>query len=176
MIQVLNNPCTINYHNFRNIVLDYNFDWHWQQSTYANESDTPGHIHMPFYGHTFLVRPEDSGFTQVGSKYHIACRDVLSEIINSNNLFHKYFFLRAAANCIHPDEGIQISEPHIDHDFQHYNLLVYLEGDGDTIVEGERYSPKNHDVILFQGSHYMTRPTRGRRVVLICTLFEIPKK
>ena len=73
---------------------------------------------------------------------------------------------------MHPDNDKQFSEPHIDHDFPHLNLLVYLSGDGETIVEDEKFFPQANNVILFTGKHYMKRPSVGRRVVLISTIFE----
>ncbi len=170
MLKVLNNPCTDNYYKFRDIVLGDEFNWVWYEKDVISP---PGHIHMPFYGHSFLNRPEQNKFTEVKSKYNDMCMTVLSEIIDNNNLFKDYFFLRCSANCTHPDQGIQISEPHMDHQYPHYNLLVYLTGDGDTIIENEKYTPKNHDAIIFQGTHYMTRPTKGRRVVLVATIPEI---
>ena len=72
---------------------------------------------------------------------------------------------------VHPRNGIQLSEPHLDHNFPHYNLLVYLTNSGgETFVENEVYSPKEDDVIIFTGKHYMKRPSDDRRVVLIATI------
>ena len=85
------------------------------------------------------------------------------------------FFLRSNANCVHADTGDQFSEPHIDHRFPHFNLLVYLTNEadgGETIVDDEKFFPKANNVILFTGKHYMKRPSIGRRVVLISTIFE----
>ena len=76
---------------------------------------------------------------------------------------------------MHADSGEQFSEPHIDHRFPHFNLLVYLtnEGDGgETIVEDEKFHPQANNIILFKGKHHMKRPCVGRRVVLISTIFE----
>ena len=100
---------------------------------------------------------------------------VLHQILQSNKLFRPsgYFFLRSCANCTHPDQNEQLSAPHVDHEFPHWNLLIYLEGNGRTFVEGEEHNPKEDDIILFKGKHYMERPKTGRRVVLVSTLFEI---
>ena len=89
---------------------------------------------------------------------------------------NQYFFLRSNANCVHPDEGSNLfSQSHTDHNFHHYNLLVYLCGDGETIIENETYFPKENDVILFTGKHYMKRPSKGRRIILISTIFDYNK-
>ena len=97
------------------------------------------------------------------------------EIGYDNKIFDpsQYFFLRSSANCNHAEGGIQLSEPHVDHDFPHWNMIVYLEGDGSTFVEGEEYVPKEDDIILFKGEHYMQRPSKGRRVILVSTIYEI---
>ena len=40
-------------------------------------------------------------------------------------------------------------------------------------MENEKFSPHPDNVILFTGEHYMKRPSVGRRVVLISTIFEV---
>ena len=99
----------------------------------------------------------------------------MSELVDYNGLYKDlpYFFLRSNANATHPDAGHQYSDPHIDHPHTpHSNLIVYLtDTDGETIVENKKHSPKEDDVILFTGKHYMKRPSKGRRVILISTLF-----
>ena len=55
--------------------------------------------------------------------------------------------------------------------FPHFNLIVYLtDTGGETFVEDEIHIPKIHDVILFRGKHYMKRPTRDRRIILVATI------
>ena len=43
------------------------------------------------------------------------------------------------------------------------------------IVENEKHFPQENDVILFTGNHYMKRPSKGRRIILISTIFEYNK-
>ena len=164
MIKVLENPITSNYLELKNLVLSSEFPWLYSFST-----------KMPFYSHVFLDRPENVKFSNPQSELLGLNLKVLDEIIQHNNLFDRYFFLRSNANCVHSDTGEQFSEPHIDHRFPHFNLLVYLtnEGDGgETIVEDEKFFPQANNAILFTGEHYMKRPSVGRRVVLISTIFE----
>ena len=164
MIKVLENPITTNYLELKNLVLSSEFPWLYSFST-----------KMPFYSHVFLDRPENVKFSNPQSELLGLNLKVLDEIIQHNNLFDRYFFLRSNANCVHADTGEQFSEPHIDHRFPHFNLLVYLtnEGDGgETIVEDEKFFPQANNAILFTGEHYMKRPSVGRRVVLISTIFE----
>ena len=164
MIRVLENPITPNYLEFKGLVLSSKFPWIYTNST-----------KMPFYSHVFLDRPENAKFSNPQSELLGLNLKVLDEIIQHNNLFDKYFFLRSNANCVHADTGEQFSEPHIDHRFPHFNLLVYLTNEadgGETIVDDEKFFPKANNVILFTGKHYMKRPSMGRRVVLISTIFE----
>ena len=164
MIKVLENPITSNYLELKELVLSSEFPWLYSYST-----------KMPFYSHVFLDRPENAKFSNPQSEFLGLNLKVLDEIIQHNNLFDRYFFLRSNANCVHSDSGEQFSEPHIDHRFPHFNLLVYLtnEGDGgETIVEDEKFHPQANNIILFKGKHHMKRPSVGRRVVLISTIFE----
>ena len=68
MLKVLNNPCTDNYYKFRDIVLGDEFNWVWYEKDVISP---PGHIHMPFYGHSFLNRPEQNKFTEVKSNEEV---------------------------------------------------------------------------------------------------------
>ena len=167
MIQVLKNPKTNHYREFKSTVLSKEFPWRYNIST-----------NMDFYSHVFLQRPELNGYTEPHSKWTNQNCIVMGEIVDYNGLYKDipYFFLRANANATHPDSGRQYSDPHVDHpNTPHSNLIVYLtDADGDTIVENDRYSPKEDDVVLFTGQHYMQRPSKGRRVILISTIFGEP--
>tara|TARA_B100000941_G_C28281184_1_gene436582 strand:+ start:29 stop:643 length:615 start_codon:yes stop_codon:yes gene_type:complete len=190
MIEVLKNPLTPNYHKLKEIILSDNFHWKNIISTMDVVSNTDGHIHMPVDIHTFIPRPEttqDDNTTgslskKIGdaereskSEYVDLCVTVMNEILDYSNLFGTYIFHRAAANRTYADEGIQLSEPHIDHNFPHNNLLVYLTNSGgETFVEGEKFNPKEDDVIVFEGRHYMKRPIKDKRIVLVATFMPIP--
>ena len=167
MIKVLKNPKTNHYREFKSTVLSKEFPWRYNVST-----------NMDFYSHVFLQRPELNGYTEPHSKWTNQTCIVMGEIVDYNGLYKDipYFFLRANANATHPDSGRQYSDPHVDHpNTPHSNLIVYLtDTDGDTIVENDRYSPKEDDVVLFTGQHYMQRPSKGRRVILISTIFGEP--
>ena len=190
MIEVLKNPLTPNYHKLKEIILSDNFNWENIISTMDVVSNTEGHIHMPVDIHTFIPRPEttqEDNITgslskKVGdaereskSEYVDLCVTVMNEILDYSNLFGTYIFHRAAANRTYADEGIQLSEPHIDHNFPHNNLLVYLTSSGgETFVEGEKFDQKEDDVIVFQGRHYMKRPIKDKRIVLVATFMPVP--
>ena len=125
---------------------------------------------MPFYSHTFLTRPEGS-YSKVFSEYLDPVCLVVDEILSFNNIRYK-FFLRSNAHCVHADNDIQLSEPHVDHEFPHINVILYLTNTGGkTYCEEEFHDPKEDDVLLFTGEHWMERPKLGRRVILINTLY-----
>ena len=190
MIEVLKNPLTPNYHKLKEIILSDTFNWENIISTMDVVSNTEGHIHMPVDIHTFIPRPEttqEDNITgslskKVGdaereskSEYVDLCVTVMNEILDYSNLFGTYIVHRAAANRTYADEGIQLSEPHIDHNFPHNNLLVYLTSSGgETFVEGEKFDPKEDDVIVFEGRHYMKRPIKDKRIVLVATFMPVP--
>ena len=171
MLKILKNPTTNLYHRFRNLVLSGDFAWHYGMSTDTIEENPPGHMHMEFYGHTFVTRPEATSYSEATSPFTCESINVLKEIVDYNNLFKSYIFTRAAANCTMPNEGAQLSHPHVDHNFPHFNLVVYLtDTGGETFVEDEVHDPKIHDVVLFRGKHFMKRPTRDRRIILVATI------
>ena len=171
MLKILKNPTTNLYHRFRNLVLSGDFAWHYGMSTDTIEENPPGHMHMEFYGHTFVTRPEATSYSEATSPFTCESINVLKEIVDYNNLFKSYIFTRAAANCTMPNKRAQLSHPHVDHNFPHFNLVVYLtDTGGETFVEDEVHDPKIHDVVLFRGKHFMKRPTRDRRIILVATI------
>ena len=178
MIKVLKNPKTDKFYKLKDHILSERFPWYYMYHTSHRSviKDLNGYIAMEGYGHCMLGRPDNKDgvnkFTTMESKLCGECIDVLTEIIDNNNLFDNYFFLRVSANCMHSNQGIQLSHPHVDHDFPHYNLIVYLTNTGgETFVENESHDPKEDDVILFSGEHYLKRPIKDRRVILVATIF-----
>ena len=70
------------------------------------------------------------------------------------------------------DLGEQFSNPHVDHDFPHVNFLAYLSDTGGrTFVDGEEFNPSEDDAIIFTGRHYLELPKKGRRIVIVGTMF-----
>jgi len=188
MYKVLKNPTTQQYQIFRHLILGGEFPWVYGNSTDTDEVKKKGHAHLPYIGHSFLGRPEHVGYTNVESPHTDRALSIMREIIDYNNLpfLKRYIFLRAATNCTYPNLGIQISQPHVDHNIPHYNFITYLTGDGETFIEKDSeiscsiddrdvisHSPKPHDSILFSGRHYMKLPTRDRRIILVATILPI---
>lgn len=177
MIKQLKNNLSSNYLHMKEIILSPKFEWNYYESSTPENEIKGNHTNVSFYSHNVLIRPEAyERYITNNSKHIELITNVLDEIIDYNNLYLGYFYLRINVNSVHPDEGIQLSMPHIDHGFPHTNILVYLTSSGgDTIVEDESYSPREDDVIIFEGQHYMERPKKSRRVVLVATIFDMYK-
>jgi len=171
MIQILENPLTDKYKKFKEICLSNAIFWNYcEKSTPERIS---GHIDMPFYSHTLLGRPEVFGYSAKLSPHFELAKDVIIEIIKHNNVDQIQFLLRACVNCIHPTFEIKKSQPHKDHTFNHKNFIIYFTNSGGkTFVEDEYHDPKEDDVLLFDGIHYMETPKQDRRIILIATLYE----
>ena len=48
--------------------------------------------------------------------------------------------------------------------------MYFTDAGGSTFVEGEEHNPKEDDIILFTGEHYMETPADNRRVILVATM------
>jgi hypothetical protein len=125
-----------------------------------------------FWGYSILRQTEDSSLLpRISPEFYGIFDTVLNEIFVFNNITVQYVF-RVNLNITTPTEKNLPCYPHVDHDFPHKNLLIYLnDSDGDTVEEStnSRFTPKEDDVIVFSGSHYHHPPTSGRRIVIICT-------
>ena len=161
MIKLLHNNKTVAYNSFKKAAISDGLTWQYQ------DSDTG----MPFYCHSLLSRPEGSYSLVADEKLTELATHVVKEILENNEIKYQ-FFLRSALNCVHPDNDVQLSEPHVDHDFPHINVILYLTNSGGkTYCEDEFHDPKEDDVILLTGEHWMERPKVGRRIISVNTLY-----
>ena len=170
MIKKLNNPMAQNYLEFKDHINSQDFPWYYNAISTPNLKQS-GHENTPFYGHTFIRRPEDDDckYSRSYSSSVDWVANVLLTILNANSIKINTF-LRINANCTHPQKQVVNSIPHQDHYYDHTNMIVYLtDAGGETIVEGEEYDPKEDDVIIFQGEHYMRTPKKNRRIILVAT-------
>ena len=78
-------------------------------------------------------------------------------------------------NAVSPQPEVKTGYPHTDHEYPHYNLLLYFtDAGGDTFrmerdYKYENYTPKEDDCIIFDGVHFHETPKEKRRVVFVCT-------
>ena len=177
MYRVLKNPFAPSYERVKNLIFEQRFEWIFNpSSTEMDPKYKEEHTDAPFYSHIVIQRPEFQLYPEPQSKYCNLFVDCLEDIINENTdqiPFHvdDHFWTRINVNATHPNTGNQLSLPHVDHRFPHYNMIVYLNDcDGDTIVEGKSIQPEEDKVIVFEGEHYMKLPTSGRRVIIVATL------
>ena len=166
MIQKLDNPLTSDYIDLKNFILSIDFPWFRLPNTTLNIKDDG----ISFFTHTFLERPEANiGYSRANSPYIDGCLKVLHQIVSYNDVEFNYF-IRASVNLVSPCPTVKRTVEHCDHQFPHKNILIYLsETDGDTVVNGENFSPQEDCGIIFTGKHYHYTPTDKDRIVLVGT-------
>jgi hypothetical protein len=173
MITQLSNTRTSNYLALKNYILNNeDFQWSWLAETTPDREEN-GYDNFGFYVHSFLDRPDiiNGCYSRIASPLIVDAHNVVIEILIANNISPKVIY-RMSANCVHPTATGRYSVPHVDHEFPHKNLLIYLTDPqgGETVVEEEKYLGKEDDVIIWEeGMHYHRPPSAGRRVVLITT-------
>ena len=185
MKQVFTNQLPDSYKELKDYVLSPYCKW-----TYISENIPPSdypegeyddtYKHIGFYSHSFLDRPRGDHirYPSVGDKDFIDLASTALCDIMSYNGFAPRSFYRICANSTHPhEEGVVPTIPHVDHQFDHGNMLLYLtDAGGKTFVETENNSdsyeyhdPKEDDVLLFAGRHYNKTPATKRRVIIVAT-------
>lgn len=180
----LKNPETINYLNFKKWATGSDCLWSYI-STGTSNYDDPVDIegeqkNLPFYTRTILKRPENEfrypRLEHSTSEEAHGVIEVLNEILDFNNI-KMSSYLRISLNCVHPEKEIYNTLPHIDHQYPHGNIIVYLtNAGGKTFVKNEdtskyeEYDPVEDDIILFSGKHFMQNPIDNRRVILVATI------
>ena len=164
MLRELVNPKTPDYYDLKSVALSEVFPWFCSKN---------GHDSFYFYGHTFLERPEFSGFTRPLTKAeHLnTFISYFSAICRANEGMDFNYLLRVNANAVDPlVTNPEISAVHEDHTFPHKNVLVYLtDAGGETYVGDDVFYPEEDSVLLFQGPHCHAMPKDKRRVVLVAT-------
>jgi|TARA_E500000318_G_scaffold37288_1_gene36007 hypothetical protein len=145
---------------------------------------------ISFFGHVVLKRPYEIDYNQnecnlpndndemfpaiVSKSYELYVKPFLKDLIISNyesKLFQCKIPLRINFNLSFPC-GDKPSMPHVDHNFPHNNMLIYFtDTGGDTIIGGDRFTPEEDDIIVFNSDwlHCFKPPKNGRRIVMVTT-------
>ena len=181
MIKNLKNPVTENYKNLKNLVLSNNFPWYYLDKTVSDTDEED----MGFFAHCLLGRPTHQSYgKQVPaipervSTYFDECYSILKEILDFNNIDMEVMY-RMNINMT-PHSSVKSSIPHIDLNFPHKVVIVYLTkfSQGRTIVLGKDnqkfYSnPKEDSVIMFDGKleHYQECPDIDEKRIVIVANF-----
>lgn len=181
MIKKINNPKTKEYLLMKQEIFTPNFSWYWNSESVPKDpkNNSLEHISIPFLSHGIIVRPKDDSeysiFPKINSQYSDIFNVILDQIFDCNQIDFNCV-LRINVNLTIPLVGVEKTRSHVDHNFPHKNLLIYLNNsDGDTILcdDEEKVldtsSPIEDKVILFEGKHYHYLPSKGRRIVIVCT-------
>jgi len=158
------------------------FPWYWEKNAVMKEPGKGDDIN--FFGHTLIKRFENR---RLGEELYqsSACEffvPIIDRFFKKHKLKYKEI-LRASINLLYPQK-IKQSEPHVDHNFPHNQIICYLnESDGDTVIlkkkikggkfkhkEIARVSPEPFKILYFGYlPHYVIHPTSGRRIILVMT-------
>lgn len=188
MIKELENPLTKEYLKFKELILnEKTFPWYFV-SAYSDGNDQ----NFSFYSHTILNRGNPPTITS--PKIFDECLLVLNQILKFNGIEFKILH-RINLNSVHYFSS-KHNNPHVDHDYPHKNILIYLNENitGNTIIFNEKYLnysslqcldsnhnltikkeivPKENKVVIFDGDYYHCHKSPDsiteRRVVLVCT-------
>ena len=182
MLTVLKNPLSDNYKRLKEYILGDVFTWvYLEQSTPDDDVDvdvchpfkgSTEYNNISFFNHSFLTRPiPTKRYSHSNDHPELLerCTWALDDIFTFNDIKYDCIF-RIAANLVFPTTGPQLTYPHVDHPWEHKNLIIYLtDAGGKTICEEEFHDPAEDDVLLMEGRHHLELPKEKRRVVLVAT-------
>jgi|TARA_Y100000015_G_C2379656_1_gene84327 hypothetical protein len=128
--------------------------------------------------HLVLPRPEDRSLTEnVTSQFYMPTVKILDEFLAAVKI-KPYFYLRIAYNLTY-NNGFDKSGPHTDHDYDHKQVIIYLNNIEDknsktVLLKNNKIhkeiKPKQYKGICFGNlKHYNHNPKVGKRIVLIGT-------
>ena len=157
-ITKLKNPNTSLYNDLKKIILGDNFSWNYMKSnTWFDINPAHRLINDPendntlqkssLHHHPFLLRSDFVNlYTKVNSPYMDDINRMYCEIFNVNKEFMKSFNMmcRCVVNSVQPYDGPDNkTREHVDHDFPHKNMLIFLtDAGGNTFVEDKEFAPE----------------------------------
>ena len=179
IIRELKNPITPKYVELKQYILDLGFPWYNAGGTVHDKLED-GQSDFDLFVHPFLQRPtHEVMFTSPVSRYAELAARVVGEILLSNRIYPATFY-RICANLVTEKEGV--SPKHVDHNFPHQNVIVYLNDfdGGDLIVYDEsntkhKHTPEVDKPVVFDGNyfHQHEAATTGKRFALVATFLEL---
>tara|TARA_R100001443_G_scaffold49944_1_gene62236 strand:+ start:922 stop:1470 length:549 start_codon:yes stop_codon:yes gene_type:complete len=178
MITKLKNPITEEYKELKKFVFSDRIPWHYNATTTTKNSHLKKKD-MEFFSHMLLGRPqhEDNRIAvpYVSSAYFEKCYFILKEILDFNNIHFDVVYRMNLNLTLH--SSIKESTPHLDLNFPHKNIIIYLSSfkNGKTIVldknNKKMYSEAKEDnIIMFDGklAHYHESPAiDDKRIVMV---------
>ena len=165
-----------------NSILDNNFPWYYQPAATTDE--------CPVYTHTIIHRYDiEKEKPNINSNIYPIFEEIVLRFCKKHKIKFNVF-TRASVNSISFNKK-EINVPHVDHDFKHKVLMIYLnDTEGDTIVFNKKYDDKNnlilskklpilrkinpepYKIVCWDGDYYhaATYPKlKNRRVVFVST-------
>ena len=195
---ITNKPVTLHQgekNHIEKFIMSPKFPWFWQDSQTFDKPEyfnkhLPGwlqpmlsHYNGPFLSHTLLRRSEDANESHMSrtasdfSIYYEFFIEIFHRFMIENNLKYSKIF-RANLN-LNWYNGIEHTEPHLDHPWPHCNFIMYLNTckDGQTIIWPNDFSTsyvipcEQYTAVAFhQQWHAHRYPSIGtRRVVFVVT-------
>ena len=151
---------------------------------YAHPYKTKENTFKKFFGHIILARPDDTNYNKSpvwNSKYHIQFIDIINEFCEQQKIKIEKFYRMNVNFCY--NNGHETTDIHVDHDFPHHQIIIYLndaeDKDAETVILNKknkvikRIKPIQYQGIFFDSqphyTHYMKFPKFGQRVVLVAT-------
>lgn len=157
-----------------NIIYKNPFPLYW--------NDRTGHLDdNAFLSHTLITRVEKEETGEVVSHFS----DFFIKLLVKFCSKHKINFNKVFRGCINVTFTLANKSkkrkgiPHVDHDFPHKQLIIYLnESDGETVIldrkdkPWKKIKPELYKAICFEGpiKHYATTPLKyNRRIICVLT-------
>jgi|TARA_R110002020_G_scaffold348705_1_gene562260 hypothetical protein len=156
------------------VLLGDNFPFYQIPSTGSLGKETKDDL----LNHLVLPRPEDRNITEtITSQFHGPTIKVLDEFLKAIKI-KPYFYLRIAYNLTY-NNGFEKSGIHIDHDYDHKQVIIYINEVKDkkaktVILDNDKVykeiKPQQYKGVCFNNlKHYNYNPKVGKRIVLIGT-------
>ena len=178
MITKLKNPLTQDYKQLKKILLTEKVSWHYSSTTTINLKESKNKD-MAFFSHVLLNRPNPANdgikIPLVASAYFEQCYFILKQILDFNKIHFNVVYRMNLNLTLH--SSVKETIPHIDLNFPHKNIIIYLSSfnDGRTIVldknNKKMYSEAKEDnIIMFDGelAHYHESPAiDDKRIVMV---------
>ena len=153
-----------------NTILSNNFPYKYRTQCVPGDGNT-------FLVHNALERPEKRKSKAIMSDHFEEIGQILQSFCRNNNI-QLNEILRAAINFTY-NNGSQKSPAHVDHDYPHKQLIVYLndcDKKAHTVILDEkgkilkRIQPKKYKGVCFESlPHYAVFPKKGHRIIGVFT-------
>jgi len=114
-------------------ILSNTFPWYYQQYSTSNK--------FPFYSHVIVHRCEEDEINDINSTIYNFFIKIIDRFREKNGL-EKTPLLRACLNSCSSFENYDHSDIHVDHQFSHKTIIVYLNDNfdgGDTLLFDRYY-------------------------------------